>query len=281
MKPHLASYGVLRRGLLSLAGAAIALCSAAIPAAERLVVGINDGVIADARVFEVEKRFKPQFDAISKRLGREPVYLVSSNFEQLRGELKMRRFDLAFVRPGHIAAQAVKDWGYVPVVSSKAGAITFFVAKRGRGMANLSDLRGKKLIMAEPQSLSARVAMLELKRNGIEPTQIKIDNTRLQEVVVYSLREGLRDAGVINDRAALKKWLEEEGGVLLHSSVPAPTAVLLIKAERQADQTAVLEVLQTLSQGPDAATVLQPYGPQGYKPQTREELLGFLAEISA
>ena len=94
-----------RRSALA-AGAALWLAFAA--PAHALVIGVTEGVTYRATDNQIEDRFVPIADALSKAL-RQPVSIkVLSSYKSAREALRQQSVDVAFLHPAHLAFEATR-----------------------------------------------------------------------------------------------------------------------------------------------------------------------------
>ena len=101
------------------------------------------------------------------------------------------------------------------LVLGEYGSVIFTRADRN-DLNQITDLRGKRFMGVDPKGFGGwRVAWRELKRNGIDPQDLKELHFGggIQQNVVYAVRDGIVDAGSV--RTDLLERLAAEGKIAL------------------------------------------------------------------
>src|SRR5262245_20217435 len=91
---------------------ALALLLTAGASAHALVIGITEGVTYRATDNQIEAKFEPIAEALSKSLKQPVTIKVYSAYNAARDALRNQQVDLAFIHPAHVALEATKGGNY-------------------------------------------------------------------------------------------------------------------------------------------------------------------------
>ena len=130
------------------------------PSAEKLKIGVVPNV--SARI--IAANYQPMLDYFRNELKREAEVSTGSNFANFHQRALNTEFDLMVTAP-NLARVAELDHQWVPLAVFEPGVPGLLVGMSGRDH-QLSQLKGKKLALANPQSLVALVGIDWLKSQG-------------------------------------------------------------------------------------------------------------------
>src|SRR5438093_13593745 len=90
---------------------ALALAAPTTRAAD-LVLSITEGITYYQTNKEIQSKFAPLADLLSKALKRPVRMVVVSAYNDLREGLERQEYDLSFIHPAHVALAAIKSGKY-------------------------------------------------------------------------------------------------------------------------------------------------------------------------
>lgn len=155
-----------RRRLLA-AAAALGLTSAAFgqgAAPARWRLGLAP-YLSPAALLEA---FRPLREQLSAALG-QPVDVFSArDFASLAAAVRQGEYELALL-PAHVGRLALADWGWVPLAATVRATPVLMLVRDGGPVRSAADLRGRKVGMLDPLSLTAAVGTHWLKLQGLRP----------------------------------------------------------------------------------------------------------------
>ena len=186
---------------------------------EPVVFAVNEGATTQVSVGELVDRYTPLAKAMERTLAR-PVHVeVYPETKRFRTELALGRFDLIFGKTVNLLAATIRDKQFHALVKTKNPYIAGFIAKKDSPIKNPADLRGKTIMMPE-KVFTTKLGEAMLRDLGFKEKDVKIQYTRLQEVVAFSVETGLIDVGVVNP--TVKKQWQEKGNPVVLETKPVP-----------------------------------------------------------
>jgi ABC-type nitrate/sulfonate/bicarbonate transport system substrate-binding protein len=143
----------------------------------------------------------------------------------VRAGLAKQEYDLAFIHPAHVALAEVKAGRYKAIawtVGFTEYTVSLMVKANDPARA-LVDIKGKKLVTPDPDSITAWMVRAMLRSAKIGPNDLKIMTTRYQDAVPFYLEYSFADVGATAANAVVKEWVDKGGKVFLKSrAVPIP-----------------------------------------------------------
>lgn len=228
------------RALLPLALVSSAWLFAA-GSAHALVIGVTEGVTYRATDNQIEEKFVPIAEALSKSL-RQPVTIkVLSSYKSAREALKAQSVDVAFLHPAHLAFEANKAGGY-KTLAWTAGFTEYKVSLLCKDVQPITDwkaITGKSLVTPDPDSITAVVTRAMLREQGLAESAVKVTNTRYQDAVPFYVQNGFAAYGATASAGVVKAW-KSEGGKTCAESRPVPIKQWLSSTKLDAATTAQL-----------------------------------------
>jgi len=126
--------------------------------------------------------FRPLREHLERELGRAVEMVSAKDFRQLLEET--RRADHAVVQlPAHLARLAMVDWGWRQVAGTLDQLAVLLLVKTGSPVADAAALKGRRVGMLDPLSLTATVG-----RRWLEQQHLEQD---VQVLAVPSINSGL------------------------------------------------------------------------------------------
>lgn len=221
-----ASFTIARRLLAACALLVVPVTSSL--AAEDLIFAVNEGVTYRITPHETRDRYREIADNLARLLKRNVRIEPVENYNVLRKGLADRRYELAYVHPAHIALAAIRDSGYQPVAVTR-GWTNYrarFLVPKTAPLAKSADVRGQKMVIPDPDSITAWMMRATLRDLGLDPAKESIGSTRYQDGIPFMLENGFYSVGVTASGAVVRQW-QEKGGRILFESKPIAIKYLL------------------------------------------------------
>src|SRR5262245_28595111 len=176
---------------------------------------------------------------------------------------------------------SVRDGKYRLVVLTKGFTeykARFFVAKDAP-LKQPGDMKGKRIGMPDPDSITAVITRATLRDLGIDSAKAEIRTTRYQDAVPFFVENGFSDVGVSASGAVIKDWKDKGGAVLFESkAVPIKHMIASTKLN-DSDVDKVRTVMLNLEKTESGQKILAKIGYKGYEsgdPQQLAELTKWL-----
>ncbi len=266
---------------LALAESANAFCQNAAARAPspqaRLLLAIDEGGAASADSSETFRRHEEFSQIVSKVLG-SPVTIVAVHDRNLLLDaLKKQAYALLLARPNDVPAEAIRDYGYRPVVTEKEPARALFIVKKDSPLKSIADVKGNSILTPDRYSSIWRVANAMLRDNKISMANEKVRTMHDDAAIGWSLESGFFDVGVINSISAVGRTWEKNGGRVIARSPDLPNMPLIASPELTAAQVAKLRAaLLALNSNESGQAVLKRIGLTGFRETSSQEFLDFL-----
>ena len=250
--------------------AVLALCLAG--PAHALVLGVTEGVTYRATDSQIEEKFAPIAEALSKSL-RQPVTIkVMSSYKAAREALGAQAVDVVFLHPAHLAFAATKGGGY-KAVAWTAGYTDYKVSllcKDAQPISNWKAVAGKTLVTPDADSITAVLTRAMLREKGVSDSELKLSTTRYQDAVPFYVQNGFAAYGATASSGVVKAW-QAEGGKTCAESRGVPIKQWLASSKLDAATTAqVRDALLELSANDAGRRALAASGYSGFVPASAE-----------
>jgi ABC-type phosphate/phosphonate transport system substrate-binding protein len=256
MRNHLRNWSVL---------AALSLVPIAAPAAD-LVFSVTEGVTYQATPKEIRDKFEPLAQALGAALKRNVRVVLVPKYNDVRAGLAKQEFDLAFIHPAHVALAEVKAGRY-RTIAWTAGFTEYTVSlmvKANDPAKEISDVKGRKLVTPDPDSITAWMVRAMLRKANVGPNDVKILTTRYQDAVPFYLEHSFADVGATAANSVVKEWTDKGGKVFLKSrSVPIKYFIVSTKLPAE-EQERIQHALLTLAQTEPGRQALAAVGYRGF-----------------
>jgi len=253
-----------------LAWLAAAVFAAAVPynaVASDLVFSVTEGVTYQATPKEIRDKFEPLAQALGTALKRNVRVVLVPKYDDVRAGLAKQEYDLAFIHPAHVALAEVKAGRY-KTLAWTTGYTEYTVSlmvKPNDPAKTLPDVKGRKLVTPDPDSITAWMVRAMLRTASISPDKdLKILTTRYQDAVPFYLEYGFADIGATAANSVVKEWTDKGGKVFLKSrSVPIKYFIVSTKVSAD-EQERIQRALVTLAQSDQGKQVLGAMGYRGF-----------------
>jgi phosphonate transport system substrate-binding protein len=262
------------RRFLSLAACPIFALLLAAPAQAELTLAVNEGVTYYVSPQEMREKYKDLAELIGKTLRTTVKVVQIDQYPVLRKGLDEQQYDLAFVHPAHHSLLSLRDGKYRLVVLTSGFTeykARFFVKKDG-DIKQPGDLKGKRIGIPDPDSITAVMARATLRDLGIDASKADIRSTRYQEAVPFFVENGFSDVGVTASGAVAKAWQEKGGAVLLESR-PVPIKHMIASSRMKVeDIQKVRDLMLGLDDSEAGRRLLAKIGYKGYESGDEQQL---------
>jgi phosphonate transport system substrate-binding protein len=247
-------------------------------AENRLIFAVNEGGSGNLDAADIMFRYQEFGEIVEKALKTRVSIVNARNRDRLRENLKNHAYELLLARPNDVPAEAVRDYGYQPVVSAKDPYQTLFVVVKDSPIKTIADVKGKTIITPDQYSNMWRAANAMLRDASIDMSREKVRAMRDQAAIGWSLENGFFDVGVINSASGVARSWEKNGGRVIARSrdqinMPFIASPKLSAAQVERLRVAVIGLDSTES----GRAILKKIGmPAGFKDTPREAYLDFL-----
>src|SRR5947209_13912831 len=155
-----------------LASFGVALLTAA-PAQAELVLAVNEGVTYYVTPHEIREKYKDLADLLGKTLKTTVKVVPVDQYPVLRKGLDEQQYDLAFVHPAHHSLLSLRDGKYRLVALTKGYTeykARFFI-KKDAPIKQASDIKGGRIAMPDPDSITAVITRATLRDLGVDASK--------------------------------------------------------------------------------------------------------------
>ena len=205
--------------------------------------GIKFGYTPYLNEAEMRNDLKPLMDYLTESIGSEVILYIAKDYGDLKAQMELGKVDIGTFSP--FAYVDAEKGGKVKIIAQSTTDHSAFykgliIAKKGSGMTDLKDLKGKRFAFVDPKSASGYVypkAMLIEK--GIDPDQFFKETIFAgnHDKVIESVLEGKVDAGATYENALVSakgKGVKTENLVTLASTDPIPISAIAVRSDLDA-----------------------------------------------
>ncbi len=264
MKSLSALFAALAAGLLASA-----------PASAEITLAVNEGVTYFVTSQEVREKYKDLSDLLGKTLKTTVKVLPVDQYPVLRKGLDEQLYDLAFVHPAHHSLISMRDKKYRLVVLTK-GYTDYrarFFMKKDTPIRQPAEMKGKRIGMPDPDSITAVITRATLRDLGIDSHKAEFRTTRYQDAVPFFVENGFSDVGVTGSGAVAKTW-QDKGGSVLFESKPVPIKHMIASTKMsETDVEKVRQVMLNLDKTEAGRRILEKLGYKGYERGDEQQLV--------
>ena len=252
---------------------AFALAAPAATAAD-FVLSITEGITYYQTNKEIQAKFAPLTELISKAIKRPVRVLIVSAYAEERAGLEKQEYDLAFIHPAQVALAAIKSGKYRSLAwtTGYTDYSVMLLANKDQPIAKLEDLRGRTIVSPDPDSITAWMLRAMLRDEKLKPGEdLKIITTRYQDAVPFYVQYGFAQVGATAAKSVAKDWIDKGGRVAL-SSRPVPIKQWIIATKVPADDVEKIRgVLLGAAQSDAGKLALAALGYKGFVPTSQDD----------
>ncbi len=261
---------------LGAAGSALARKPPAKPV-QPLLLAANEGAAGNVDATEIALRYESFKQIVEKTLG-VPVALVAvRDAKVLRGSVETRAYTLVLSRPVDVLAEAIRDFGYQPVVVARETGNALFIVPKDSPIRTIAQIRGKSIVTPDRYSYMWRIAAAMMRDNNISISEQKVRSMRDQAAIGWSMENGFFDVGVVASFSGVGRTWEKRGGRVIAKSRDLPTVPLIASPKLSAAQVAKLRAaLIALDSSESGTAILKQIGVAGFKETSPDPFLDLL-----
>jgi len=247
-------------------------------AENRLIFAVNEGGSANADATEILFRYQEFGEVVEKALQMRISIVNARGRDRLKENLQKHAYALLLARPNDVPAEAVRDFGYQPVVSAKEPYQTMFIVMKDSPVKTIADVKGKTIITPDQYSNMWRAANAMLRDNNIDMSRETVRAMRDQAAIGWSLENGFFEVGVVNSASGVGRSWEKNGGRVVAKSRDQINMPFIAAPQMSAAQVAKLRAaVLNLDTTEGGRAILKKIGmPAGFKDTPREAYLDFL-----
>ncbi|MFL6563717.1 MAG: phosphate/phosphite/phosphonate ABC transporter substrate-binding protein [Burkholderiales bacterium] len=274
----------LARWLLLVLAPALAACATAFAQTQpatptSLVFAINEGGAGNADAADILFRYQELGEVVEKALRTKVSIVNARGRDRLKENLKSQAYAFLLARPNDVPAEAVRDFGYQPVVSAKEPYQTLFIVVKNSPIKTIADVKGRTILTPDQYSNMWRAANAMLRDNKIDMGKEAVRSMRDQAAIGWSLENGFFDVGVVNSASGVGRSWEKNGGRVIARSrdqinMPMIASPKISSAQIERVRAAILALDST----DGGQAILKKIGmPAGFKETPRQAYIEFLA----
>jgi len=242
----------MARRLSIAAAASVSLVALAEPAGSTpdLVFSVTEGVTYQATPKEIREKFEPLAEVIGKALRRNVRIVLVPGYDDVRAGLARQEYDIAFIHPAHVAMAEIKAGRYRSIAwtSGFTDYTVSLLAKADEPVKELGDLKGRKVVTPDPDSITAVMVRSMLRTGNVRTGDLKLLTTRYQDAVPFYLENGFANVGATAASSVVKQWTDKGGKVVLRSrGVPIKQLIASSRLSSE-ERERIHEVLVGLAQ---------------------------------
>jgi ABC-type phosphate/phosphonate transport system substrate-binding protein len=122
------------------------------------------------------------------------------------------------------------------------------LARADEPVKDLSDLKGRKVVTPDPDSITAVMVRSMLRTGNVRADDLKLLTTRYQDAVPFYLDNGFANVGATAANAVVKQWTDKGGKVVMRSrGVPIKQVIASSRLSSE-ERERIHEVLVGLGQ---------------------------------
>ena len=205
------------------------------------------------------------------------------DIQVLQRSVETGAYALVLSRPADVLAQAVRDYGYNPVVVSREPAHAFFIVNKDSPLKTITDVRGKRIVTPDRYAYMWRIANAMLRDNKIVMAQEQVRAMRDQAAIAWSMENNFFDVGVVASFSPAGRTWEKRGGRVIAISPEVPNTPVIASRKISPAQIAKLrDTLTALDSTEDGKAVLKRINIAAFKPASSQvfvDLLNWLGPL--
>ncbi len=231
------------------------------------------GLIPEMNIFKQKQRFKLLGEYLSKKTGVRVEFTILSRYGNIIESFTTDKMDGAFFG-SFTGALAIQKLGVTPLarpvnLDSTSTYHGYLFVRKGSGIKNAQDMRGKKMAFVEKATTAGYVFPLAyLKENGITDIDSFFSEyffTGSHDAAIFAVLNKKADIGAAKhsmyDRVRKEDPRVDKELVILAQSPPVPSNGLCVR--KDLDDTLkkkLKDALLALDKDPEGETVLKKFG---------------------
>jgi len=167
---------------------------------------IKLGVLPRLSATELSMMFRPLTEYLSRETGQKVTLVVAKDFDTFEKQVRDGELDLAFSNPlVYVQLKKERDLAPLGLAAEKKGGTKFrgvIIARKDSGLADVSGLKGKRLIFVDEDSLGGYIGQaLLLKKQGFDLQRdfVRLPFAKKHDNVTMAVFNKAADAGGIRE----------------------------------------------------------------------------------
>jgi len=247
------------------------------------ILALNEGGSGNLDATEIFLRYEEFSKILEKALGTRLTLVAVRDIEVLQHSLETGAYALVLSRPADVLAQAVRDYGYRPVVMSTEPAHALFIVNKDSPLKTIADVRGKRIVTPDRYAYMWRIANAMLRDNKIVMAKEQVRAMRDQAAIGWSMENNFFDVGVVASFSPTGRTWEKKGGRVIAISPDVPNTPMIASPKISAAQIEkIREALTELGSTEQGKAILKKINVTGFKeasPQAFIDLLNWLGPL--
>jgi len=268
---------LLYAGALAASAGAFAQRPGAKGEQKQLIFAINEGGSGNLDATEIFLRWEDFTKIVEKVLGARVTMVAVRDVQTFQRSLETGAYALALARPADALAQAVRDYGYNPVVVSREPAHALFIVNKDSPLKTIADVRGKRIVTPDRYAYMWRIANAMLRDNKIAMAREQVKAMRDQAAIAWSMENNFFDVGIVASFSPAGRTWEKKGGRVIAISPDVPNTPLIASRKVSPAQIAKLrDALIALDSTEDGKAVLKRINIAAFKPTSPQVFIDLL-----
>jgi len=244
----------------------------------QLIFAINEGGSGNLDATEIFLRWEDFTKIVEKALGVHLTMVAVRDIQVLQRSVETGAYALVLSRPADVLAQAVRDYGYNPVVVSREPAHALFIVNKDSPLKTIADVRGKRIVTPDRYAYMWRIANAMLRDNKIAMTREHVRAMRDQAAIAWSMENNFFDVGVVASFSPAGRTWEKKGGRVIAISPEVPnTPVIASKRISPAQIAKLRDTLIALDSTEEGKAVLKRVNIAAFKPTSSQVFIDLLS----
>lgn len=249
----------------------------------QFIFAINEGGSGNLDATEIFLRWEDFTRIAEKALGVHLTMVAVRDIQVLQRSVETGAYALVLSRPADVLAQAVRDYGYNPVVVSSEPAHALFIVNKDSPLKTITDVRGKRIVTPDRYAYMWRIANAMLRDNKIVMAKEQVRAMRDQAAIAWSMENNFFDVGVVASFSPAGRTWEKKGGRVIAISPEVPNTPLIASRKISPAQVVKLrDALTALDSTEDGKAVLKRINIAAFKPASSQvfvDLLNWLGPL--
>jgi ABC-type phosphate/phosphonate transport system substrate-binding protein len=243
----------------------------------RIVLAINEGGAANADATETLFKYQEFAQIVEKALRIQIVIVAVRDRDKLRSALKKHEYPLLLARPNDVPAEAIRDYGYQPIVAAKEPSRALFIVTKNSTLKTIADVKGKTIVTPDQYSNIWRIANAMLRDAKITMANEQVKAMRDQAAIGWSMENSFYDVGVINSVSGVGRTWEKNGGRVIARSHELPNMPMIASPEISNEQVVrIRAALIALDSSESGNAILKKIGLTGFQYTSAKVFVDFL-----
>jgi phosphonate transport system substrate-binding protein len=195
------------------------------------ILAVSEGTSGGIDSAQVIAKYQPLADILARGIGNKVSVILVRDFAALESGMKDGRFEFVIARPSDYPARGIRDYGYQYVAHAKPDGQCWMIVPKDSPIKTLADIKGRRIVLAEPAAYMAKLCRAELRDNNILVEKENTQRIKDQQATGFYLQNGFGDvAGVASYSSIAKRW-EKDGHRVIHKSAKQPYNPLIARKD--------------------------------------------------